>query len=273
MPNRWERRYGLDPRRDDSRGDPDHDGLGNLNEYLRGGIPNLPDTDLDGLRDGREVHFFHTRVDVADTIVGKVTGTGQCPTGDTGPYECPALSLFDATVILRDEDGNEVARTTSDFAGRFNFTLGDAPPGKSFEVESEPLLGFAPPSSVHVTTSYDVAQRAPQSYSNSAGPGVAGQTTQSPTCPGPQRRDEGCIGVLAGARIDVYDVEGRPVGSATSDAVGRYTLELPQGTYTVVARPPSGSNYPAPPPQVQITVGAGDTGPNHVDLDFSTGIV
>ncbi|MFN2593609.1 MAG: collagen binding domain-containing protein [Actinomycetota bacterium] len=271
MPNKWERRYGLDPHRNDGRGDPDHDHLSNLNEFLNGGDPTVPDTDVDGLRDGREIHFFHTRVDVADAIVGKVTGVNQCRAGSTGPYSCPVLSLFDATLVLSNADGNEVARTTSDFAGRFNFTLHDAPPGH-FRLEAESLLGFATPSAVDVTTHYDVAQRVPLKYSNDAEPGVAGQVTEGPTCGGPQRRDEECIAVLAGAQIDIENSDGDVVASTTSADDGRYAIALDPGSYSVVARAPD-SSFPLPPAPVQITVGPGDTGPNHVDLLYETGIL
>ncbi len=274
MPNRWERRYGLDPRKDDSRRDPDHDHLGNLAEFLNNGDPTVPDTDIDGLGDGREVRFFHTRVDVADAIVGKASGSNQCRTGATGAYPCPVLALFDATVVLRDRDGNEVARTTTDFAGRFSFTLHAAPPG-SYQLEAQSLLGFDSPPATSVTTMYDVAQRAPQQYSNSASAGVAGQVTESPTCGGPQRRDEGCTAVLAGMQIDIEDSNGDVVTSTMSDDTGRYAVMLEPGDYSVVARPPDGAYpvYPAPPAPVEITVGASDTGPNHVDLNYSTGIL
>ena len=66
MPDTWERANRLDPRRNDAKGDPDHDGLGNLNEYKLHGKPQDPDTDNDGSDDGDE-RRDHTLVDRMDS--------------------------------------------------------------------------------------------------------------------------------------------------------------------------------------------------------------
>lgn len=59
MPDGWENAYGLDPQSatgdDGADGDSDHDGLSNIDEYLNGTNPNLPDSDGDGVSDGVEV--------------------------------------------------------------------------------------------------------------------------------------------------------------------------------------------------------------------------
>lgn len=58
LPDGWEVSNGLDPLSADGNegdaGDPDGDGVDNLNEYGLGTDPNLPDTDGDGLSDGEE---------------------------------------------------------------------------------------------------------------------------------------------------------------------------------------------------------------------------
>jgi uncharacterized surface anchored protein len=79
--------------------------------------------------------------------------------------------------------------------------------------------------------------------------------------------------VLSGARIDVEDAQGNVVASATSGDDGRYVISLEPGSYSVVARARDGGSFPTPPAPVSITVSASDTGPNHVDLDYSTGIL
>ena len=56
IPNRWERRHGLDPNdASDARADVDKDGLRNLGEYRRGARLRDEDTDDDGHDDGDEV--------------------------------------------------------------------------------------------------------------------------------------------------------------------------------------------------------------------------
>ncbi len=58
MPDGWEVQFGLDPLSiegdDGADGDPDNDGLDNLNEHELGANPTLVDTDGDGLTDGEE---------------------------------------------------------------------------------------------------------------------------------------------------------------------------------------------------------------------------
>lgn len=60
MPDGWENAHGLDPQSatgdDGADGDySDHDGLSNIDEYLNGTNPNLPDSDNDGVSDAVEV--------------------------------------------------------------------------------------------------------------------------------------------------------------------------------------------------------------------------
>lgn len=55
MPDWFETRYGLDLAHDDSAGDPDGDGLSNIEEYMLGTDPHEADTDGDGVPDGTEV--------------------------------------------------------------------------------------------------------------------------------------------------------------------------------------------------------------------------
>ena len=55
MSDEYEIANGLDPLVDDASGDPDHDGLTNLEEFLLGTAANDTDTDNDGVSDGDEV--------------------------------------------------------------------------------------------------------------------------------------------------------------------------------------------------------------------------
>ncbi len=83
----WERRYGLDPADDGSTnpdngpdGDPDVDGLSNLEEFQRGSRPDAPtDSDGDGLLDSAEMNGSQ------NPFTNGVPGT---PPGDpTDPYD------------------------------------------------------------------------------------------------------------------------------------------------------------------------------------------
>ncbi|MBI5390050.1 hypothetical protein HZB02_01035 [Candidatus Woesearchaeota archaeon] len=55
MPDSWEERYGLNISKDDSKEDPDKDGLTNLEEFQHQTNPTTSDTDGDGMSDGDEV--------------------------------------------------------------------------------------------------------------------------------------------------------------------------------------------------------------------------
>lgn len=70
MPDGWEVRQGLDPRNavgnDGAEGDPDHDGLSNIHEYLNNTDPHVADTDGDGVPDGIEVERGSDPTDPTD---------------------------------------------------------------------------------------------------------------------------------------------------------------------------------------------------------------
>ncbi len=55
MPDGWEVTHGFNPLVNDANGDPDYDGLTNLQEYRNGADPHNPDTDGDEMPDGWEV--------------------------------------------------------------------------------------------------------------------------------------------------------------------------------------------------------------------------
>lgn len=70
MPDGWEASHGLDPRNsaraNGAFGDPDRDGLSNIDEYLNGTNPHSPDTDGDGVSDRIEVERGADPTDPSD---------------------------------------------------------------------------------------------------------------------------------------------------------------------------------------------------------------
>jgi hypothetical protein len=79
LPDDWENRYGLDstdPRGDHGpHGDPDRDGLTNMEEYHLGTDPLNRDTDGDGITDYDEVHVYGTNPLVPDVIPPVIVGS------------------------------------------------------------------------------------------------------------------------------------------------------------------------------------------------------
>ena len=70
LPDGWEVDHGLDPDcatgDDGTNGDPDHDGLSNIDEYQNGCDPKKPDTDRDRVSDGVEVGQGSDPTDASD---------------------------------------------------------------------------------------------------------------------------------------------------------------------------------------------------------------
>lgn len=73
MPNRYERRFGFDPKVKDGKGDRDRDGLSNVTEFRKKTNPRKRDTDKDGLTDGREVKRTRTNPLKRDTDADRFT--------------------------------------------------------------------------------------------------------------------------------------------------------------------------------------------------------
>jgi hypothetical protein len=57
LPDRWERKFHLDTKKNDAKRDRDRDGLSNYREYRSHTNPRKKDTDRDGLKDGAERRF------------------------------------------------------------------------------------------------------------------------------------------------------------------------------------------------------------------------
>lgn len=99
LPDLWELKYGLDRNSttgfNGAAGDPDNDGLTNLQEYLHGTNPLNPDTDGDGMPDGWEV---------ANGLNPLVDDANEDPDGDgTVNYQ---EFLLGTHPLIADSDGD-----------------------------------------------------------------------------------------------------------------------------------------------------------------------
>jgi hypothetical protein len=63
IPDKWEKHFHLSLKKNDAKGDPDHDGLRNKGEFKAGTNPRDADTDNDGLRDGQEIRTANDPTD------------------------------------------------------------------------------------------------------------------------------------------------------------------------------------------------------------------
>ncbi|RPJ34299.1 MAG: hypothetical protein EHM17_07110 [Verrucomicrobiaceae bacterium] len=93
LPDDWEILHGLDPNDDGTtdpangaNGDPDGDGLINLDEYWYYADPNLADTDGDGLNDFDEVWVYYTYPDSTDTDWDGLDDFAEVFTYGTDPW-------------------------------------------------------------------------------------------------------------------------------------------------------------------------------------------
>src|SRR5690554_4576919 len=150
---------------------------------------------------------------------GSSSSSPSRPEEDTTPPDAPSAWFNEtgdavsgeaepgSTVIVRDEDGNELGRTTADEDGSYTIEL-DEPltNGEEVEVtatdeagnESEPTTATAPD-----TTAPD----APSAEFNDTGDAVSGEAEP-------------------GSTVIVRDADGNELGRTTADEDGSYTVEL-----------------------------------------------
>jgi hypothetical protein len=72
MPNGWEKKHGLDVRRNDAREDPDADQLANIAEFRNKTDPQAADTDGDGFGDGEEILDGFDPTDPEDNLAAEL---------------------------------------------------------------------------------------------------------------------------------------------------------------------------------------------------------
>jgi hypothetical protein len=85
MDDNWERAHGLNVGVNDSAGDPDADGLSNVDEFTRNTDPQDSDSDNDGLKDGDEVVVYQTNPLSDDTDADGLKDGAEVTTYFTNP--------------------------------------------------------------------------------------------------------------------------------------------------------------------------------------------
>ncbi len=108
---------------------------------------------------------------------------------------------------------------------------------------------------------------APQ-VSPTSGSGIAGLVTLGPTCPGPTRlNDPNCQDKPYQATITIQNMNGLEVAQVTSDAAGKFQVELPAGTYTL--HPETPNTLPIAQ-DMEVTVKAGEY--TQVTIQYDSGL-
>jgi hypothetical protein len=88
------------------------------------------------------------------------------------------------------------------------------------------------------------------------GSGIEGSVTIGPLCP-VVREDTPCPDGPFQAEIVITNASGNKVARAASDEEGRFRVDLPPGTYTLVPQSPNAGAPPqAPEQQVEVAEGA-----------------
>jgi hypothetical protein len=147
MPDWFEARHGLDKNNPaDAAGNPDADGLTNLQEFQNDTNPNNPDTDADGVTDGAEVN----RID-PQTLLAAATNPNDSDSDDdglldgvetdTGTYVSPANAGTDP--LKGDTDG-DIASDGSEIAAGTDPTNGASTPAfmtRAIDLDATSLSG------------------------------------------------------------------------------------------------------------------------------------
>jgi len=129
LPDEWEMAYKLDPRDNGNTmavngywGDPDRDGLANIDEWRLGTNPRNKDTDSDGLDDGLEVNLAGTNPLQADA-----SPLGVFATGDTKSLKTVSGSWEgQADLLISGQSGSADWPFSLAQAGRYFFRVSGA---------------------------------------------------------------------------------------------------------------------------------------------------
>jgi hypothetical protein len=125
----WERTHGLTVGVNDANGDPDADGLTNLQEFKLNTDPQLADSDGDGLKDGDEQNTHHTDPLKKDTDGDGLSDGAEVNVNHTNPLlkDSDGDGFSDGAEIAEGSDPNSAASVPRNIASLGQGILGTKP--------------------------------------------------------------------------------------------------------------------------------------------------
>ena len=139
----WETTYWANITIENGTGNPDADGLTNLQEQTRGTNPTLADTDGDGLTDGAEVNTHLTNPLLADTDGDGLSDGAEVNTHGTNP-------------LLADTDGDNYSDGAEITAGTNPLNPASYPPPPAYNVHINEFMANSSPKANDPTAPLDM---------------------------------------------------------------------------------------------------------------------
>ncbi|MGV3772551.1 MAG: hypothetical protein ACO1QB_06580, partial [Verrucomicrobiales bacterium] len=130
LPDPWEQSHSLVVGTNDSEGDPDSDGLSNLQEFGSSTNPRQADSDSDGLNDGDEVNNYTTNPLLADTDGDGLTDGAEVNTHSSDPLltDTDADTLSDGAEVNTHKTSPTLSDTDNDgYADAMELSQGSDP--------------------------------------------------------------------------------------------------------------------------------------------------
>ncbi len=168
----------------------------------------------------------HTSMEISGTITDSITGK----------------PMWNQPVVIRDRNGNEIAKTNTDKDGKYSVHV----PNGNYVVNTKGSLVSSskpvstPPEKKFLTKSNEVKLGELKSSPNAAHTGMEISGVL---------RDSSSGKPLANQEIIIRDKAGKEISRALTDESGNYALEVPNGNYTVntsskASKPVAKSNDP-----------------------------
>jgi len=116
MSDRWEQKHRLNPRKNDARGDADHDGLRNITEFRAHTDPRDADSDDDGRGDGTEDGDHDGMTNREEQASGHDAGDRDSDddrTEDGEELVGSVVSFSGTTLVIKLNDGSQLTGTVT----------------------------------------------------------------------------------------------------------------------------------------------------------------